>query len=233
MRVVVRFSLAALLAAIVASPALAQDVLAKRVSLDLKGMAPAEAFKVLGDAIGVGITVDTSLKAPVDIVVRNVRARTALDTICDSIDCKWTRTAGGIDVKPGGQGTSAGATGRGSSKGDPEAEQVNQRLREGLKKPLSGELKFQGTPLPEVMDRMSQASDGLRITASGKDVAARTITADFTGQSLMAAIQKVGEQVGPGTDLSFQVSVSGHDRPVVMLKMTTRPAPTAAKQAPK
>ena len=32
---------------------MAQDALAKRVSLDLKAMAPAEAFKVLGDAVGI------------------------------------------------------------------------------------------------------------------------------------------------------------------------------------
>ena len=74
--------------ALAASPATAQDALSKRVSLDLKAMAPADAFKVIADSVGMKVTVDAKVTAPIDILVRDVTAKTALTTICESIGCR-------------------------------------------------------------------------------------------------------------------------------------------------
>src|SRR5512136_2316867 len=84
---------------VLAAPASAQDALAKRVSLDLKAMAPADAFKVIADAVGCAVDVGPDVSTPVDILVRNVTAKTALNTICESIGCSWTLAGSTITVK--------------------------------------------------------------------------------------------------------------------------------------
>jgi len=82
-----------------AVPAAAQERLNHRVSLDLKAMVPRDAFNVIATAIGYTVEVAPDLRTPVDIVVNNVRARTALDTICDSIRCTWEVKGAVIHVK--------------------------------------------------------------------------------------------------------------------------------------
>src|SRR5512136_2174838 len=83
-----------------AAPALAQSPTAKKVTLDLNAVAPGAAFKAVGDAIGVTVTVDAAVTTPVDITVRNVSAKTALNAMCESIGCQWTITGGALVVKP-------------------------------------------------------------------------------------------------------------------------------------
>ena len=89
-----------LLVVALSAPALAQDATARKVTLDLNGVAPAAAFKAVADAIGVSVTVDAAVTDPVDITVRNVSAQTALNAICESVGCQWTLTGGTLVVKP-------------------------------------------------------------------------------------------------------------------------------------
>ena len=90
-----------LLVVTLSAPALAQDATAKKVTLDLNGVAPAAAFKAVADAIGVTVTVDAAVTDPVDITVRNVSARTALNAMCESIGCRWTLSGGSLAVRAG------------------------------------------------------------------------------------------------------------------------------------
>ena len=66
-----------------ASAPTAETALNKRVSLDLKAMAPRDAFKVIASAIGYTAEVAPDVSTAVDIVVGNISARTALNTICE------------------------------------------------------------------------------------------------------------------------------------------------------
>ena len=174
----------------------AQELLAKRVSLDLIAMAPAEAFKVLADAVGTTVTVDPAVTSPVDILVRNVSARTALNTICESIGCRWTAGAAGITVKPGRE---AAVTVVGSSR-QPRAKAARpsaliEQVRATLKQPLPPGLKFENAPLTEVSARLSEV---LKLTLSLTTTAAgfQTITADFSNVTLQAALKSLVDQAG-------------------------------------
>jgi len=210
MREPLRFATIALLAALVAASAAAQDPLARRVSLDLKAMAPADAFKVLADAIGVGVTVEPGVTKPVDILVRDVRARTALDTICDSIDCHWTLSGRALTVKSTLDKVPAATMARIKAFG---------QLQAALKQPLPAGLRFENTPLPEVAERLSQIT-GVTVTFVGSEAATLKVTADVGQLALAGALQKIGEQTGdritcrirvqaPGDGVSIQAHIGG------------------------
>ena len=135
--------------------AMAQDTARQaRVARISKAMAPAEVFKVLADAVGRKVTVDPAVTTPVDILVRNVSARTALNTICESIGCRWTADADGIVITPGRPGTKPGsrtqaAAARGRLNGD--------SLRVLFEQPLPPGMKFENAPLETVSARLSEA----------------------------------------------------------------------------
>jgi type II secretory pathway component GspD/PulD (secretin) len=75
-----------------ASPGEALD---KRVSLDLRGATAEEAFKSLARVAGVPIAAE-GVSGEVTLELENVRVRTILAAICDSIGCRW-------DLNPDGK----------------------------------------------------------------------------------------------------------------------------------
>jgi hypothetical protein len=185
------------LACSVAPAAMAQDALAKRVSLDLKAMAPAEAFKVLGDAVGMRATVDPAVTTPVDILVRNVSARTALTTICESIGCRWTADAAGIAVKPLG-GPEVAVRSRVTRETPVKAARPSaavERVRSALKQPLPAGMRFENATLADVSARLSEALK-LTMEVTTTDPALQTITADFSNLTLQAALKSLVDQTG-------------------------------------
>jgi hypothetical protein len=71
------------------------DKLDERIDMTLKNAAPDDLFgslaKLLGpDAVAV---VDPAVRGPVVIELHNVRARTLLDAVCESIGCRWSVAA--------------------------------------------------------------------------------------------------------------------------------------------
>jgi hypothetical protein len=179
----------ALAVAFLAPPAFAQDALAKRVSLDLKAMAPADAFKVLSDSIGMSVTVDPGVTAPVDILVRNVTAKTALNTICESIACGWTVSNNVITVKPRGGVSVSGTVKFGDAKSE-KANAAMSRIQSALKQPLPAGMTFENAPLADVSARLSEALD-LKIELTADDPKLRTLTADFSNKTLLEALKGV------------------------------------------
>jgi hypothetical protein len=210
MREPLRLATIALLAALVTAPAAAQDPLGRRVSLDLKAMAPADAFKVLADAIGVSVTVEPGVTKPVDILVRDVRARTALDTICDSIDCHWTLSGRALTVKSTLDKVPAATMAR---------IKAIRQLQAALKQPLPAGLRFENTPLTQVAERLSQIT-GVTVTFAGGEATTLKVTADVGQLALASALLKIGEQVdgritcrirvpAPGDDVSIAALIGG------------------------
>jgi type II secretory pathway component GspD/PulD (secretin) len=179
----------AIVIALVASVA-AQDALSKRVSLDLKAMAPADAFAALASSAGVKIVVDPAVTAPVDIVVRNVTARTALTTMCESIGCQWTLEAGTLFVRPA-RPRAAGGTDYVAVPRSTSSAEVS-RILDLLKKPLPADTKFENTPLAQVSERLSQAL-GMQVVLSTKDPALQTVTMDFSQMSLQDGLKRLAE----------------------------------------
>ncbi len=95
-----RTVLAALAAFMMAGTAgAAPDALDKRVSLDLRGATAEEAFKSLARVAGVQITAE-GVSGDVTLELENVRVRTILTAICDSIGCRWDLQAGKLRITP-------------------------------------------------------------------------------------------------------------------------------------
>lgn len=192
-------ALALLVCTLGAPAAAAQDHLARRVSLDIKAMTPADAFKVIADAIGTTVSVDPGVTSPVDILVRNVSARTALNTICESIGCKWSADAAGITVKPGAASAARGAAVAKERRGELRARvrrsAVTARLQGALKQPLPPGMVFQNAPLADLNKRLSEAL-GFSITLQTDDPALQTVTGDFSGMTLQAVLKTLMERAG-------------------------------------
>ena len=201
--------------AVLAAPATAQDPLSKRVSLDLKAMAPADAFAALASSAGLKVVVDQAVTAPVDIVVRNVSARTALTTMCESIGCEWTVAAGTLSIKPARApqpGTATYAVRRQSS---PEVD----RIMGLFKKPLSADMKFENAPLSKVSEGLSQAL-GIRVVLSSDDPALQNLTIDFSQTTLEAGLKKIAELASGQYGLTARLGAeSSGKEPVVLIKI--------------
>jgi hypothetical protein len=203
------------LALVLVRPAAAQDPLNTRVSLDLKAMAPADAFKVIADAIGRQAAVDPAVTAPVDILVRNVTARTALSTICESIGCRWTADAAGIAVKPeSGEPAASVAGGRAALRVRGRVAGIRaERLRVMLKRPLPAGTVFQNAPWSEVNARLSEAL-GVQVAIETQDPALQTVTGDFGNMTLQAVLKTLVERTtGRRTALRISLGEKGSETP--------------------
>jgi len=199
--------LAALLAAPV-PPALAQDLESKKVTLDLNAVAPADALQAVADAIGVPAAVDAALTTPVDIAVKNVTARTALNAICESIGCSWELTSARLVVRAAGDaGSKAGRVYVGGKAATPEAQAVVDAFR----KELPAGLDFENAPLAEISKRLSQEL-GLPVRLTCKDLSVTTLTMDFGGLTLQRALQQIGDR---------------EERPKASWQLVVGPAPGA------
>ena len=180
--------------AALAAPAAAQDALSRRVSLDLKAMAPGDAFKVLADSVGLKVAVHADVTVPVDILVKNVTAKTALTTICESIGCRWTVAAGTITVRPAGEILLTMKAKRGEETARKErARATVDRIKAALKQTLPADMKFEHVPLAEVAERLSKAT-GFEITLTGAR-SDETFSGDLGGRPFSAALKTISEQL--------------------------------------
>jgi type II secretory pathway component GspD/PulD (secretin) len=207
---IARLLLVAVLAGAV--PAAAQNWLGRRVSLDLKGMAPAEAFKVLADAVGTKVTVDPSVTATVDILVRNVSARTALTTLCESIGCRWTADAAGIAVRPVADDVRVRVSKRAGA-GDPKVVKrvaVGERLRAAIKQPLPDGFVCHNMPLAAFSEKVSEAVK-MNVVIDTDDPAMQTVAGDFSRMTLQSVLKRLAEQEGDRrVTLRLAITEEGH-----------------------
>jgi type II secretory pathway component GspD/PulD (secretin) len=225
---VTRILSAALLAGLLAAPAIAQDPLSKRVTLDLKAVEPSAAFDTIAAAVGLKVVIDPSVTAPVDIVVHNVRASTALDAMCDSIGCRWSVAKGTLSIAPATPpGTSSAsiavrrspAETQGRAKVDRETVEFVQGA---LKRQLPAGLVFENTPLAEVGARLSTAL-GLDVTIASDDPKVRTVTADLGGCTLQTALGVLTKQGGGGSTWTITLRKGGEKDPTAFgLRIVSR-----------
>ena len=234
----------ALLAVAAAAPLAAQERLSRRVSLDLKAMAPPDAFKVLADAVGLTAKVDPAVTTPVDILVRDVRARTALDTMCDSIGCAWSVAGGVLVVRPASapdvrvdvrtdRKREALAVARTEARTEARIEkrvdrrvavETVERIKAALKRTLPADMKFENVPLETASQRLSEAL-GIRLSITSDDPDVRTLTIDLSNQTLLLGLK---ELVGPSDrhvvwTLKMDVENStGSKEPSVALRFSSK-----------
>jgi hypothetical protein len=173
-------------------PSAAQDALAKRLSLDLKAMAPRDAFNVIATAIGYTVDVAPDVATPVDIVIPNVKARTALDAICDSIGCTWQANGTVIVVRKGGPAGRVGLVARTLKTGRGPA--AAAELKRRLDTVLPADMKFDHAPMALVAERLSNAT-GLGINFVNAKTG-QTLTTDLGNRTLSSALKTLTEQYG-------------------------------------
>jgi type II secretory pathway component GspD/PulD (secretin) len=65
-----------------------------RVDLALKNAAPEEVFRTFAKMLGAEAVVDPGVHGPVSVELHNVRVRTLLDTVCESLGCRWSLASG-------------------------------------------------------------------------------------------------------------------------------------------
>jgi hypothetical protein len=199
-----------------AVPSAAQDALNKRVTLDLKAMAPSDALKVIATAIGYTVDVAPDVATPVDIVVGNITAKTALNTICESIGCAWQASGTVIRVTRALPGTlasdrsqfavmrrSPGARGAQAKTGSTTIVELRRRLDQVL----PADMKFENAPMAQVAERLSKAT-GFEITFSGDASPGRTFSGDLSNRPFSEAMKAISQG-------SFQMAVQmfANDRP--------------------
>jgi hypothetical protein len=191
---------AAVLAAFLAMavPGAAQDALNTRVSLDLKAMAPRDAFKVIADAIGYTADVAPDVSTPIDILVRNITAKTALNTICESIGCTWQAKGTVIGVSSGG--FRAPVSGVASAARPVDRKYVVARragvdeLQRRMNLALPADMRFENVPMAQVAERLSKAT-GFEITFSGDASPGQTFSADLGNRPFSAALTAISQQL--------------------------------------
>jgi type II secretory pathway component GspD/PulD (secretin) len=77
-----------------AEPGADPGKLEDRVDLALKNAAPEEVFRTFAKMLGVEAVVDPGVHGPLSVELHNVRVRTLLDTVCESLSCRWRLEAG-------------------------------------------------------------------------------------------------------------------------------------------
>lgn len=89
------------------------DAMDRRVDVALADSTPDEAFGALARMVGLDATVDPALYGKISVRLENVRMRTVLDAVCESIGCRWDVTAGApakLHIQPLPEGTARKAT---------------------------------------------------------------------------------------------------------------------------
>jgi type II secretory pathway component GspD/PulD (secretin) len=77
-----------------ADPAADAGKLEDRVDLALKNAAPEEVFRTFAKMLGAEAAVDPGVHGPLSVELHNVRVRTLLDTVCESLGCRWRLESG-------------------------------------------------------------------------------------------------------------------------------------------
>jgi type II secretory pathway component GspD/PulD (secretin) len=99
-----------------AEPADPRNKLDERIDMTLKKAAPDDLFGSFAKMFGAEAVVDPALSETVSIELHNVRMRTLLNAICESIGCRWSLEAGTpptLRVTALSGGSSSGRTGSG------------------------------------------------------------------------------------------------------------------------
>lgn len=157
---------------------LAASDLEDRISIDLEGAPALIVLNSFGDVLEAGVVVDPGLGGTISIRLDNVRVRTVLDAVCDSLGCTWE-----LDVTSEDRTISFGP---GETVPEPEAQAA--RLAEKIN------ISFLEAPAVDVMSSFAT------ILRSDLDVecelAGKLVTIDLHEVTLGDAIDQLCDEVG-------------------------------------
>lgn len=153
----------------------------RRVFVDVNQVPPLEVLAELAPVIAVRFEPSPHLpETPVTLRLWNVRARTALDALCDMVGCRWQVEGRTLRVGPGEP---------------PPPVPRSAEFFVKLKNPLEGpKWKFVRVPLRDVVAALTKAL-GERVVFEGADLNT-PVTADLTGETPFRAVFKVMSAIG-------------------------------------
>ncbi len=77
-----------------AAEVVAASPLDERISIELVEADPGDALRSFSQLTGMQFVVDPALHTPFTATLRNVRVRTGLDVLCESVGCTWREVPG-------------------------------------------------------------------------------------------------------------------------------------------
>ena len=189
----------------------------RRVFIDVNRVAPIEILRELAPVIAVRLEPSPNLPAtPVSLRLWNVRARTALNALCEMVGCRWQIDGGTLRVVPGDP---------------PPPVPRSAEFLARIKKPLEGDQwKFVRVPLRDVTKALAGAV-GEQVIFEGASLDT-PVTADLTGQTLFRAVFRVMEAIGWDTRGINWEGTSGPGQPIVLRLTGQKDAGAAAAPRP-
>ena len=153
----------------------------RRVFVDVNLVTPSKVLDQLADKIACTLDVDKKLpQEDISLHLSNVRARTALDAVCDMVGCRWSLKGSTLVVT--------------ATTPPPAVPQMPQWL-EKAKVPLTGDSwNLVRVPLHDVAEALSKAV-GASFVFEGADPQT-LITADLVGQAPFRAVYRIMEAMG-------------------------------------
>lgn len=174
----------------------------QRVFIDVSDAAPKAVLKQLADKLSCVLEVDPKVAGTtVSLRLRNVRVRTALESVCDMIGCRWAVKGDRLVV---------------TATAPPPPVSANMQWLDKLRTPLVGSRwKLDRVPLGDVLFRLSQELD-CQVRFEGADPTT-SVTEDFRGRTPLAVFVRLPRAVGyenasmgEGTDASGRRWVALH-----------------------
>jgi TonB family protein len=175
----------------------------RRVFLDVNQAAPNKVLDQLAETIACTLQVDRGLPQP-DISLRlsNVRARTALDAVCDIVGCRWSLKGTTLVV---------------AAAPPPPPVPPGQQWLAKMKMPLTGgRWKLDRVPLRDVLGWLSEQM-GADVVWDGPDPETK-ITEDLRGRSAMEALQRIQWALGWSVAGMFTQMDASRGRQVIRLE---------------
>lgn len=180
--------------------------LERRVFVDVNGVTPGKVLDELADAIACTLDVDRALPQPeIALTLSNVRARTALDAVCDMVGCRWRLDGHVLHV---------------AVTSPPPPVPAARQLAVALKTPLPGdaEWKLERVPVGVVLAKLSgQVGAGIALDAVDP---ALLVTDDLRGRTPADSLQRILETLG--YNLTGGSSRFDHGRLKITFKATRR-----------
>jgi TonB family protein len=153
----------------------------RRVFVDVRDVAPGVVLDRLCDRIACTLSVDPRLpQNDISLKLSNVRARTALDAVCDIVGCRWSL-----------KGTVLSVVATSPPPAVPDAEKWLERMKSPLSDPS---WRLQRVPLREVLARLSRHMD-TEIVWEGADLDA-PVSEDLTGRNAFSALIRLQWALG-------------------------------------
>lgn len=200
-----------LILTLISCPAVgAQSVLDARMSMAYDHGRPSAAFNVLAESIGLEAKVDPSIQRTLRLTLEDVKVRTLLDAMCDSLGCRW-RLEGRllvVDALP------------------PDPTRGRSWIARGAAVMPAGS-RFDKASVRTVLDAIGRAAGDGSVYEVDELVSTRHVTVDVSNQDPLRAIAMVVKAAGmaPGSVYTVRLRRPGQKPTIIKSGLPKTPAP--------